>query len=566
MWLWRDWVINAFNTNLPYDRVPPRATRRRPDAEPHRRPAHRHRLPAQQHEHARRRHDPRREPHQLQRRPRENARRSGARPHARLLPVPQPQVRSAHAEGLLPDLRVLQHAQRRRPRRRRRHQLASRSSTPEPCCKPARSQALASKSTTLHRQARATRRDAARTHGKTTQRATASAPRQGLRSCTPSKLLKVSTPNTRRRLRHRAGRASSTSAGPRPRRLRRLDAPAANRASPSPAFASSSIPTPRSRRRLGLRSGRSRARARTRREKPTQTPAESLDQGHASSSPPSRASADAVARRPGQSAPSACRSPTSPPTPGSSNYPARRRPRHPQRKRLVPGPRARWPRAPHRHIRQADRHAETTPFLTVQLNFGHGNSLVAARFEFLAMTGTDDGSDAARATSISILQTGRPTSARPPTEAGTPRRTSPPTPTPRSAIRIALANLEERLDVLTQKFPTMVMDVAAQAARDAHPQSRRLLPADRESHRRHARRPAAAPGRRARQPPRPRPVDHDARASAHRPRRSESPLANASSAPASSPPPPTSARRANTPATPNCSIGSPSISWTTAGT
>ena len=33
-----------------------------------------------------------------------------------------------------------------------------------------------------------------------------------------------------------------------------------------------------------------------------------------------------------------------------------------------------------------------TPFITTQLNFGHGSNLVAARFEILAMTGTDDGS------------------------------------------------------------------------------------------------------------------------------------------------------------------------------
>ncbi len=34
-----------------------------------------------------------------------------------------------------------------------------------------------------------------------------------------------------------------------------------------------------------------------------------------------------------------------------------------------------------------------TPYMTVQLNFGHGNKLVAARFEILALTGADDDSD-----------------------------------------------------------------------------------------------------------------------------------------------------------------------------
>ena len=35
MWLWRDWVIQAFNDNMPYDRFLRRATRRRPAAESH---------------------------------------------------------------------------------------------------------------------------------------------------------------------------------------------------------------------------------------------------------------------------------------------------------------------------------------------------------------------------------------------------------------------------------------------------------------------------------------------------------------------------------------------------
>ena len=36
MWLWRDWVINAFNTQPAVRPVPPRTARRRPAAEPHR--------------------------------------------------------------------------------------------------------------------------------------------------------------------------------------------------------------------------------------------------------------------------------------------------------------------------------------------------------------------------------------------------------------------------------------------------------------------------------------------------------------------------------------------------
>jgi hypothetical protein len=108
-------------------------------------------------------------------------------------------------------------------------------------------------------------------------------------------------------------------------------------------------------------------------------------------------------------------------------------------------------------------------FMTIQLNFGVGRNLVAARFEFLAMTGSDDGNELPREI-IDILQipaapgsTGR-SSSNTPAGARTPEQhaqlaayysahadaTKP--------QRIALANLEERLAVITQKFPTMVMD------------------------------------------------------------------------------------------------------------
>ena len=133
-----------------------------------------------------------------------------------------------------------------------------------------------------------------------------------------------------------------------------------------------------------------------------------------------------------------------------------------------------------------------TPFMTIQLNFGHVDSTVAARFEFLAMTGADDGSDLPKEI-IEIIET--PLVARPESSKGvaSSQRATTPFAEPQSVPpdtyidekqaqlrayyaahadttkpdRIALANLEERLRVLTHKFPTMVMDVAPQP-RETH--------------------------------------------------------------------------------------------------
>jgi hypothetical protein len=118
-----------------------------------------------------------------------------------------------------------------------------------------------------------------------------------------------------------------------------------------------------------------------------------------------------------------------------------------------------------------------TPFMTVQLNFGHGRNLIGARFEILAMTGSDDGSSLPPDV-IAIVDPPN----RPAAPAGTQQPASPDAGSAggsRTAEqqeklrayfaahadetkrdRIALANLEERLAVITQKHPTMVMDMA----------------------------------------------------------------------------------------------------------
>jgi hypothetical protein len=103
--------------------------------------------------------------------------------------------------------------------------------------------------------------------------------------------------------------------------------------------------------------------------------------------------------------------------------------------------------------------ASETPYLTTQVNFGVNAPLVAKRFEFLAMTGEDDGSDLP-AEVIAIVE--KPAGGRTESELqalvayfiehakATERQ------------RVELANLIERLRVLTEKFPTMVMDQAEQ--------------------------------------------------------------------------------------------------------
>jgi hypothetical protein len=97
------------------------------------------------------------------------------------------------------------------------------------------------------------------------------------------------------------------------------------------------------------------------------------------------------------------------------------------------------------------------PYMTVQLNFGQGNGLIPARFEILGMTGIDDGSPLP-AEMIKTLQT--PVGKRTPEQQKTlvAYYTDHADATKRD--RVALANLEERLNVITKKFSTMVMDIA----------------------------------------------------------------------------------------------------------
>jgi hypothetical protein len=130
-----------------------------------------------------------------------------------------------------------------------------------------------------------------------------------------------------------------------------------------------------------------------------------------------------------------------------------------------------------------------TPYMTVQTNFGHGNRLVGARFEFLAMTGTDDGSTLPREIIDVIEPKGEPVAATSDGSAAVGRTILSvlPNETAKGTDKIVrptgeqlqtlrqyfadhaeatkrdrteLANLEERLSVLTEEHPTMVMNIA----------------------------------------------------------------------------------------------------------
>jgi hypothetical protein len=103
--------------------------------------------------------------------------------------------------------------------------------------------------------------------------------------------------------------------------------------------------------------------------------------------------------------------------------------------------------------------SDATPYLTVQLNFGNNREQVPGLFELQVLTGTDDGTDLPPEIVAAL--------AVPPGERSAEVRAklwsycAAHAPELR-AERVALANLKERLAVLTEPFTTMVMDVAAQ--------------------------------------------------------------------------------------------------------
>ncbi|WP_428306610.1 PSD1 and planctomycete cytochrome C domain-containing protein [Lacipirellula sp.] len=101
--------------------------------------------------------------------------------------------------------------------------------------------------------------------------------------------------------------------------------------------------------------------------------------------------------------------------------------------------------------------AKQTPYLTAQVNFGHGNALSAAKFEFEAVYGEDPDSDLP-AEVIAAVE--RSVNDRSDADLALLAKYYAEHGAPAARQRIELANLEERVRVLTEKFSTMVMDQA----------------------------------------------------------------------------------------------------------
>ncbi len=102
-------------------------------------------------------------------------------------------------------------------------------------------------------------------------------------------------------------------------------------------------------------------------------------------------------------------------------------------------------------------HVAATPFLTVQLNFGAGRALLPELVEIFVVTGTDDGTDlpAAIVAALATPDAGRTAEMT----ADLWRYCARHAPELQS-LRADLANCQERLAALTEPFPTMVMGVA----------------------------------------------------------------------------------------------------------
>lgn len=102
---------------------------------------------------------------------------------------------------------------------------------------------------------------------------------------------------------------------------------------------------------------------------------------------------------------------------------------------------------------------EDARHLTAQVNFGRGGNLMARRMEFFAITGNDDGTELPAAI-VTILGTAATQRSAADAQAIADHFAA--HGEAMAPTRFALANARERLRVRTEAFPTMVMDTAKQ--------------------------------------------------------------------------------------------------------
>ena len=101
--------------------------------------------------------------------------------------------------------------------------------------------------------------------------------------------------------------------------------------------------------------------------------------------------------------------------------------------------------------------ATQTPYMTTQLNFGFGDSLIASKMELFALTGHDD--DSTLPPEIIVIIETEPNQR---SEQQVAKLNSYFSEHSRemAPVRVDLANARERLSVLTESFSTMVMNIA----------------------------------------------------------------------------------------------------------
>ncbi len=101
--------------------------------------------------------------------------------------------------------------------------------------------------------------------------------------------------------------------------------------------------------------------------------------------------------------------------------------------------------------------AAATPFLTAQLNFGAGKAMIPGLIEVAVITGTDDGTDLPAEVVAALAL---PSAQRTPEQVATLWRQCSAHSIELQRDRVALENLRERLATLTEPFTTMAMAVA----------------------------------------------------------------------------------------------------------